>query len=177
MQDFSGFSEFSEFSGFLGDRFKVVSGVKIEEYPEKLYKQRCPSDGIIRKIKPIFIGTDGNGKIYDAGEEISGVVALKPLSDRVIVRHGENLENGKINFDTSSGYSDQISTDIYLNARSREKVFPIFNWSGFRYFDVEGEAAGVIAAMYDDTDKIEVKKVQNELISRGVKLHLDDCIL
>lgn len=42
---------------------------------------------------------------------------------------------------------------------------------------VTGEAAGVIAAMYDDTDKIEVKKVQNELISRGVKLHLDDCIL
>ena len=42
---------------------------------------------------------------------------------------------------------------------------------------VTGEAAGVIAAMYDDTDKIEVKKVQNELISRGVKLHLSDCIL
>ena len=42
---------------------------------------------------------------------------------------------------------------------------------------VTGEAAGVIAALYDNTDKIDVKKVQNELISRGVKIHLSDCIL
>ena len=41
---------------------------------------------------------------------------------------------------------------------------------------VTGEAAGVIAALYDDTDKIDVKKVQKELVSRGVKLHLSDCI-
>ena len=135
--------DYADFADFSSGCFKVVSNVKVEEYPEKLYRQRCPSDGIIRKIKPIFIGTDGNRKIYDAGEEISGVVALKTLSDKVIVRHGEKLENGKINFDTSSGYSDQISTDIYLNARNRKKVFPIFNWSGFRYFDVEGEAEDI----------------------------------
>ena len=42
---------------------------------------------------------------------------------------------------------------------------------------VTGEAADVIAALYDDTDKIDVKKVQKELVSRGVKLHLSDCIL
>lgn len=40
---------------------------------------------------------------------------------------------------------------------------------------VTGEAAGVIAAFYDDTDKIDVEKVQRELVSRGVKLHLSDC--
>ena len=40
---------------------------------------------------------------------------------------------------------------------------------------VTGEAAGVIAALYDDIKKIDVKKVQSELVSRGVKIHLSDC--
>ncbi len=137
------YGETQDFEGFSFNKFKIVTKVKVEEHNEKLIKQRCPSDRIIRKIKPILIGTDGNRKIYDAGEEISGVVALKALSDKVIVRHGEFIENGRINFDTSSGYSDQISTDVYLNAQSRERVCPVFNWSAFRYFDIEGETENV----------------------------------
>lgn len=39
---------------------------------------------------------------------------------------------------------------------------------------VTGEAAGVAAAMSRDFAKLSVKKLQNELVRRGVKLHLDD---
>ena len=137
------YGETQDFSGFSFENLKIVSSVRIEEHTEKLVKQRCPFDRIIRRITPKFVGKDGNKAIYDAGEEISGVVCLKALSDKVVVRHGESIENGKINFDTSSGYSDQISTDVYLNAQTCEKVFPIFNWSAFRYFDVEGEAENI----------------------------------
>ena len=37
-----------------------------------------------------------------------------------------------------------------------------------------GEAAGVIAALYQNNDEIDVKKVQKILAERGVKLHLDE---
>ena len=37
-----------------------------------------------------------------------------------------------------------------------------------------GEAAGVIAAIYDDNNKIKVRNVQKILAARGVKLHLSE---
>ena len=40
---------------------------------------------------------------------------------------------------------------------------------------VTGEAAGVMAALYGDTGEIEPEKVQSTLVSRGVKVHIEDC--
>ena len=137
------YGETQNFEDFSFNKLKLLTHVRVEEHNEKLLMQRCPSDRIIRRITPKIIGKDGNRVIYDAGEEVSGVVSLKAKSDRVIVRHGEFIENGKINFDTSSGYSDQISTDVYICARNRERVYPMFNWSAFRYFDIEGLAENV----------------------------------
>ena len=37
-----------------------------------------------------------------------------------------------------------------------------------------GEAAGLIAALYQNTDEIDVQRVQGILAERGVKLHLDE---
>ena len=39
---------------------------------------------------------------------------------------------------------------------------------------VTGEAAGVAAAMTDDLDTLEIGALQRELVSRGVRLHLED---
>ena len=40
---------------------------------------------------------------------------------------------------------------------------------------VTGEAAGTIAALYQSNDDVQIKEVQNLLVSRGIKLHLKDC--
>lgn len=51
-------------------------------------------------------------------------------------------------------------------------------WDIARVFPVcaaTGEAAGVMAALYGDTGEIEPEKVQSTLVSRGVKVHIEDC--
>lgn len=44
----------------------------------------------------------------------------------------------------------------------------------FVYADT-GEAAGIIAALYQNNDKIQVKTVQNQPVSCEIKIHIDDC--
>ena len=41
---------------------------------------------------------------------------------------------------------------------------------------VTGEAAGIAAAMTDDLSSLDVKELQNKLVSNGVKLHIEDVI-
>lgn len=106
-------------------------------------------DRVIRKITPELL-TEVNGrKIYDVGENISGIVRVRSNAksgEQITLRFAEVLnDDNTLNFrSTGSDYvcpsgRNQIMTDVFI-CDGNECVFePKFTWHGFRYFDIEGE--------------------------------------
>lgn len=110
-------------------------------------EQKCPNDAIARTIHPKFLRERGGRRLYDAGENIAGFVVLESAGDTLTVRHAENLtEEGELDF-LSAGGAGQISVARYIGAPAGSAVHPWFSWSGFRYFEVEGNARGVYVAV------------------------------
>ena len=108
-----------------------------------LSEQTGTPDRVIRVLRPTLCGTVDGRQIYDAGENISGVVRLTSPGGRVTLRFAEELcADGSLDFSTvgadytcTSGVP-QIMTDTFIG----EGTFaPQFVWHAFRYFDVEGD--------------------------------------
>lgn len=112
-----------------------------------------PEDGvpdrIIRTITPEKIGAADGRTIYDAGENISGLVRIRtnaPSGSTIHVRFAEELSaSGELDFtSTGSGYIcksgvPQIMADTFVSSGSGDTFLPSFVWHAFRYFDVCGE--------------------------------------
>ena len=112
-----------------------------------------PEDGvpdrIIRTITPEKIGAACGRTIYDAGENISGLVRIRtnaPSGSTIHVRFAEELSaSGELDFtSTGSGYIcksgvPQIMADTFVSSGSGDTFLPSFVWHAFRYFDVCGE--------------------------------------
>ncbi len=125
---------------FDGERLRNVAPVTVVEPTATLTKQLCPNERAERCIQPKKLFSENGKTVYDVGENITGFVRLRPLSRTVIVRHAEALDGEKLNY-VSSG-ERQIQTAEYRNAVGRA-THPWFHWSGFRYFEIEGEAADI----------------------------------
>ena len=113
--------------------------VKVIPAPNSpLVLQSCPTDKIMRNIKPQRL----QGGVYDAGENISGfavVHACGTAGERLTVRYAEELdENGTLNFDSAGG-SEQIQNDTFICDGTPRDFAPHFAIHGFRYFDIEGD--------------------------------------
>ena len=111
--------------------------------PARLRRQRCPNDRVREVIVPRVVSVGEESTIYDVGKNVTGFVVLRPRGAHVRIRHAEELRDGALDF-SSTGGTAQISENIYQNAEGR-LVHPWFSWSGFRYFEVFGDAeiAGV----------------------------------
>ncbi len=143
---------FGETHDYLGFDFGVLQGdelvnsktVNIVSSPKaKILKQPCKNDAVREKIVPRIVKKTDESTLYDVGKNISGFVCLKAISSEVRVRHAEILTDEKLNF-SSAGGNNQISENVYKNANGMI-VHPWFSWSGFRYFEVFGEAEDVTA--------------------------------
>lgn len=121
-----------------------------ENPPENLQKQTCPPDRIIREITPTLIREEAGYKLYDCGENISGLVSLKvkgKRGDTVTLNFAEVLRNGEFcSITTGSTHNSAIdgrpqlqSDSFILNGREQE-LCPMFLWHCFRYFEIVGEA-------------------------------------
>lgn len=104
-------------------------------------------DKVIRTIKPKKIAEIDGKQIYDAGENITGVVEV--LMNRVgttVLRFAENInEDMSLNFTSSiAGYrttrsgEPQIMQDTFINNGKPHTFEAKFTWHAFRYFEVEG---------------------------------------
>lgn len=103
-------------------------------------------DKVIRTIKPKKI-VETNGKhIFDAGENITGVVSVKTDST-VTLRFAENInEDMSLNF-TSSAASYrttrsgelQIMTDTFISDGTPRTFEAKFTFHAFRYFEIAGK--------------------------------------
>jgi alpha-L-rhamnosidase len=115
----------------------------------ELCEQIGAPDRLIRTIEPKLIAISDGRKIYDAGENISGVVRIhtkEGFYGKVTLRFAENLNPDKtLNFVTtgshytcSSGVK-QIMTDTFVCDGIKRVFEPKFVWHAFRYFDAEGD--------------------------------------
>ncbi len=128
----------------------VFAPVELYDTPDAVFeKQTCLSDGVIRKIQPKLIKTDGNRRIYDCGENITGVAHVTAgghAGETVTVRYSEEIDaNTEPDFD-STGASwavvrgiPQIQTDVFTLSDEKFDFVPEFVWHGFRYMEVTGD--------------------------------------
>lgn len=103
-----------------------------------------PADRVMRTLTPTVLSTDGIRTIYDAGENISGVVTFCQTAadgDETVVRHAELLgEDGSL-LTRSAG--NTVQTDRYISDGGTHVCTPKFCYHGFRYFEVTGPAEDV----------------------------------
>ncbi len=146
--------------------------------PQKLVLQTCPSDRVIRTLKPVLVSVrDGNISLYDAGENISGTVKLRvkgAFGDKLTLRFAEEVENGELSYiSTGSRHvcasgEKQIQSDTYiLNGREQE-LATLFVFHAFRYFEIEGEAEIIsveVPVIHTDVKLISTFNCDNELIN------------
>lgn len=115
-----------------------------------LEHQVCPADKRIRTIKPTLIRTLADSKIFDCGVNTVGWVKLQYLGPRggyVNVVYAEELTDmNSLSFDTTGG-TNQIQQDSYINIPENTVLEPEFDWHGYRYFQVYGDAEPIEAVV------------------------------
>ena len=142
------------FIGEVVDTTALLSfeqGVKVLPAPEaELTPQIGTPDRCIRTLKPRYITTVGNRKIFDAGENISGLVRVltsAPYGSRINLRYAENLcDSGELDFRSTGGIGHactsgryQIMEDTFITDGTDRVFEPKFTWHAFRYFDIVGD--------------------------------------
>lgn len=123
----------------------------VELLPEEtapLVPQIGPPDRVIRTLSPTLVAEKDGVCIYDAGENISGIVRLKTAGnpgERITLQFAENLaEDGTLDFrsagsgSTCAGGKPQIQRDICICGAEPGIFEPKFCWHAFRYFSLEG---------------------------------------
>lgn len=141
--------------------------VKIMKKPKgQLCSQMCPSDKIIKIIKPIKIySLEKNVYVCDFGINISGWVQLRVRGKRgtkIILKFSEEIkENRTLNFESTDG-ENQIQTDTYiLKGDGIESYRPRFTWHGFRYAEITGYPGKLYI------DNIEAMEVHSSVEKTG----------
>jgi len=115
----------------------------------ELTEQIGVPDRVIRHITPQLLGNVAGRKVFDVGENISGVVRIHtraPKGEKIRLRFAENMgEDLQLDFcSTGAEYicksqRPQIMEDVFI-ADGTERTFePKFVWHAFRYFEVEGD--------------------------------------
>ena len=140
----------------------IQKPMEVTELPDTLLTpEDSPPDKIIRRIQPVLLSDNGSRRIYDAGENISGLVSLRvfgAFGEEVHIRFAENLHNGELSFDTTgSDYinrsgNHQIMEDVCICDGNDRTFIPQFVWHAFRYFEVVGHGEPVdVAVIHSDT--------------------------
>ncbi len=126
-------------------RSDQLQNADIAEAPAAiLCKQECPSDKVIRTIKPTVLFRKGDYAIYDLGENVSGYPLVEfngTQRDEVVsLRFAEVLdEDGALDF-CSTGGNDRIQREAYIYDGEAKSAHQHFTWHACRYFDVLGTA-------------------------------------
>ena len=153
------------FTGEVHDRTFVAEKeetVDVFPAPETLVcKEIGTPDKIIRKITPTLLGTKDGKKVYDVGENISGVVRIHTKGqngEKIVLTFAENLNDDLSLHYASTGASytcrsgcSQLMRDTFICSGKEEIFEPKFVWHAFRYFDVEGSV-----------DKLEVLVIHSD---------------
>ncbi|MBE6811687.1 MAG: hypothetical protein E7523_02265 [Ruminococcaceae bacterium] len=105
-------------------------------------------DKVIRTLCPELLGEKNGKKIYDVGENTSGlmrVTAKNKKGEKITIRFSEEVdEDGNLSFRSCGGaYTctsgrKQIQEDTFICTGETYTFCPKFLWHAFRYFEIEG---------------------------------------
>lgn len=125
------------------------------EETSALCEQKCPCDEVCETIVPRLVYEWGDGKIYDAGKNISGFATVKAFRNEIDVRYAEELSKSgtALNTDTC-GNEDQPQRNTYLNVLGAEGLHPIFCVHGFRYVQVRGGEIESISFVHTRAERV-----------------------
>ncbi len=133
----------------IGEETQILRQVMILPAPDSiLTEQTAPADHVIRTIVPKCIFRDERHSVWDAGENISGVVrvwANGKSGDTIRLRFAEKISDGGLNFASACGAEytcrsgrKQIMEDTFICGNRERSFVPKFVWHAFRYFEIEG---------------------------------------
>ncbi len=149
--------EIRETSLFIGETIdysytaKEPKSVKTLPTPDSILTLTdAVPDRIIRKIRPRILSERNGKRIYDAGENVSALVALRANRGKFTLRYSEYLDGqGNLDFTTTGAHykgtsgKPQIMTDVFISDGESRTFMPHFTWHAFRYFEIEGDSAGI----------------------------------
>ncbi|MDR1599662.1 MAG: glycoside hydrolase family 78 protein [Oscillospiraceae bacterium] len=105
-----------------------------------------PPVKIMREIKPVEIITTPAGEtVLDMGQNMVGWLRVhvhEPKGARIVINHGEILQNGNFYRDNLRGAKARFE---YVSNGSDRWIMPRFTFFGFRYAKLEGFASDVSA--------------------------------
>jgi len=106
----------------------------------------CTADPIVvtHEISPKKITKCSDGYIYDFGANLAGVCRLNINGNRgqkIILTHGELLENGELKNTAGLLPADYFQKDVYICGGGHECYTPRFTYHGFQYVYVKGISA------------------------------------
>ena len=156
---------------YLGERhdFTAEIGksrpVHVITMDTELTKQECPTDRVMRVIRPRLLRRENGRALYDAGENVSGfavLCAFAGASGELRVSYAEEL-NGDGGLDAgSTGWNycgasgeHQMQSDSFVLDGNERRLAPRFCWHAFRYFVVSGEGY--------DADNVTVEVVHSDV--------------
>ncbi|MBP3645962.1 MAG: family 78 glycoside hydrolase catalytic domain [Clostridia bacterium] len=119
-------------------------------------------DRIIRTVKPLLLGEKDGKKLFDAGENLTGIVRLTtsaPRGTKNVLRFAEEIRQDlTLDFAStgcahvSSSGKPQIMEDVFVTDGQARVFAPRFVWHAFRYFEVEGPFDQVeVCVIHSDT--------------------------
>jgi alpha-L-rhamnosidase len=127
------------------------------------------SDKLIRKIEPTLLYSDEKRRVYDAGENVSGLVSLKisaPLGSEYSITFAENINEDKtLNYKSTgaevigSSGKGQLMRDSVISGGEPTVFTPRFTYHAFRYFEVLGDMS------YAPTPTVHVIHADTPVIS------------
>lgn len=134
----------------LGKTPKYCNVTVEDNFETTFILQTCPAERVIRTIVPRFVGQNGNKRVYDVGETVSGWVRLRTCGnsgDIVTVNHSECItRDGRLDVNSVGGDIVNDSGERQLQLvryilDGRERILhPKFCKQAFRYFEVDGNA-------------------------------------
>ena len=119
-------------------------------------------DRLIRTVRPELLGEKDGKAIYDAGENISGLVRMTtsaPKGTVVTLRFSEEIgDDLTLDFGSAGGFctgksgKPQIQQDTFITDGDDRVFCPEFVWHAFRYFEIEGAHDNVeVLVIHSDT--------------------------
>lgn len=101
--------------------------------------QFSPADKVIRTITPVLLKDEGERKLYDCGENITGYAVFKcaEKGKKIVANYAEEL------YETRKWYGiqfeDGYQSEEFITDGSDREYIPHFTWHGFRYFRVNAD--------------------------------------
>lgn len=131
-----------------------------ESVSAELSPEDSVPDRVIGEIQPKLIFVEGERKVYDVGENISGFVTAvvhPEWGEELKIRFSENRNGNQLDFfSTGSQYitasgKPQIMEDVFVGDGEEHRFSPLFVWHAFRYFEIFGKGEAIsVSVVHSD---------------------------